>query len=209
MTSDFDKYYQNAITDVKIYITGGLLVCNSKEKVNHFYSDSKLNARIFYTKSAQFKTIDNLSDKTIAARSNDNSFTYPVAMINGNGASDSDLFIDKDQRLLTNHYLNKDGWYYIRSCETDTDGEYKTQMFINNAIANNQYSYLTRNGKIIRVGDYFEMINFNNPGSYYVNLDDYSGGTNYFIGLTPIKTNESQSDYMNIKYLFTFLTVGS
>ena len=126
-------------------------------------------------------------------------------MINGNGASDSDLFIDKEQRLLTNHYLNKDGWYYIRSCETDTDGEYKTQMFINNAIVNNQYSYLTRNGKIIRVGDYFEMINFNNPGSYYVNLDDYSGGINYFIGLTPIKTDESQSDYMNIKYLFTFL----
>ena len=200
-TSDFDKYYKNSLTNIKIYITGGMLVCNDKEKVNHFYSDDKLNARVFYTKSAQFKTIADTTDNTIASRSNDNSFIYPVAMINGNGASNDDLFIDKENLELTDHYLNKDGWYYIYYTETDDLGNYLSKDYIDDSI----YKNLKRNDKIIRVGDYFELINFNNPGAIYVNFDDYSGGTNYYIGVSDMKANQSQSDFMKIDYLFTFL----
>lgn len=236
--TEFDKFYANALTDIKVYVTGGTLV-RSCYKVNHFFSDQDLNARIYYTKSAKFITAHDTDDTIISVSTemeNDGEFNYSIAMINGNGANYSDLYDDNDTLddtsddiLNKDHYLNNDGWYYIYTTVTDEVDEtyrttretgetqvnsqykttYKTTSYINQKIANaaTEYRNLTRkDGRIIRVGDEFEMINFNNVGLNYIDVENYDNKSiNFFVPLQSIPEQKSQSDYMDIKHKFTFL----
>ena len=109
---------------------------------------------------------------------------YPSAMLNGNGATQEELF-NSDGTLNRNHYLNNDGWYYIRTGFTGKTSEYsyKSYEYIENAIEEGDFDYLTHNGERVRVGDSFEMINLNNPGQYYVDIKSYtnSDDLNYYI----------------------------
>ena len=225
-------YYENAMTDMKIFITGGTLVCNKKTEVNHFYSNDNLHTRIFYTASAKFETVADSSDHTIAARTNDESFTYPVSMINGSESyslymgTRTDVsqyyteyfgknpILNEDDTINTNHYMNKDGWYYIyctmSSNVKNGDYSYQNKDFVKNA----EYEHLMHNGKKVMVGDYFEMINFNSPGESYINVTKFLSGsipnndTGFYGAMTVIPEKHSQGDYDNIENLFTFLVSG-
>ena len=80
--------------------------------------------------------------------------------------------------------------------------------------------FKNHNDKIVRVGDSFELINFNNPGNVYVDLDGYqriidlynnydttntAPLTNFFAPLENISETKSMTDYMGMDNQFTFL----
>ncbi len=231
----YSRFYRYATTDVKIFITGGTVVTNRIKTstdyghVNHFYSANNLNARVFYTKSAKFvrlRSTNEFAECSIAATSNDSTFNYPVAMLNGNSAvmklSDLGSGVDttgiiplfnNDGTLNRNHYLNNDGWYYIKKTTTGTTPikkgntiEYNTTSYINSA----KYDNLTHLGDYVRVGDSFELINFNNPTEFYVDFLGYDNSTSYYAGLKDINSSagETQADFVGPKYEFTFLASG-
>lgn len=217
--STYARFYRYATTDVKIYITGGTVISNSNDHVNHFYSDTDINARVYYTSSVKFKAVNSsneLEDTTIHAKTdddsfwdNDNNMPYPSAMLNGNGATQEELF-NSDGTLNRNHYLNNDGWYYIRTGFTGKTSNYSYQSYeyINNAIEEGDFNYLTHNGERVRVGDSFEMINLNNPGEYYVDIKTYTNADdlNYYIPLKGISSSaDTQADRVGYDYEFTFL----
>ena len=227
MYNEYARFYRYATTDVKIYITGGYVISNTNEHVNHFYSDDELNARVFYTKSAKFMSLNSsntLEECDIAAKTDDNTnfnnpsyqnetVKYPTAMLNGNGALDSELF-NSDGTLNRNHYLNNDGWYYIRRGNTENNSAYNSNTYVNQQISEGAYDFLTHNGQKIRVGDSFELINLNVPGAYYVDAysyvsrgsDNSTNGVNYPAPMKSIATSDdTQADHVGLEFEFTFL----
>lgn len=231
----FAEFYKDSTTNIKVYITGGETYCNNTYHVNHFYSANKLNARLYYTKSAKFYTLqsDNLVYEDVAyADTWDTTFEYSISMVNGNGATDEELF-NSDNTLNRDHYLNNDGWYYIMTAVTDEvpnpnsdDYDSTYQMKYNTAEYrdNAELTNLTHNGKVVRVGDSFELINFNNPGYTHVDLSGYDRVvdlyktssstntaplTNFFAPLETISETKSLSDYMGMDEKFTFIASSS
>ena len=245
---EFSEFYEDATTNIKVYLTGGETYCNNTDHINHFYSANTLNARLYYTKSAHFYTLQSdgkVYESDVFADTWDTSFEYSRSMINGNGAEDAGLYSSitttndysfgyivmdsKTTYTLSNHYLNKDGWYYIKTAVTDEvpnpddedyDSNYKMKYNTEDYRKSAELTNLTHNGKIVRVGDSFELINFNNPGTTYVDLDGYervvsfyktNGSTNtapltnFFAPLENISDSMSMADYMGMDNQFTFL----
>lgn len=255
----YSRFYRYSTTDMKIFVTGGTIVTNRIKSateqyghVNHFYSANELNARLFYTKSVKFMSVQRTGgssqavlESDCAASTNDQTFkyvvkgtdangnsvvireiNYPIAMLNGNSAvmklSDLGSGVDttgiiplfnNDGTLNRNHYLNNDGWYYIKKTTTGATPikkgntiEYNTTNYINSA----KYDNLTHLGDYVRVGDAFELINFNNPTEFYVDLLGYDNSTSYYAGLKNINSSkgETQADFVGLKYEFTFLVSG-
>lgn len=215
---NYAKFYRYASTELMVYVTGGTMTSYSSKKVNHFYSNAELNSRIFYTKSAKFKSATDDTDTVIHARTvndvydadNIYYFPYPVAILNGNSATMEQLYEDTDETILSNHYLNSDGWYYIKTAEADVVSanaeDYRTSNYIENA----EYTNMIHEGIEIRVGNPIEFINFNNPGTSYFDTTGYEGQTHsdYYMSLTAIPSSNTQAQYTGYNYEFILLASG-
>ena len=106
---------------------------------------------------------------------------------------------------LKDHFLNKDGWYYIYKSvapqSSVTNGTYVTQDYL----AGLDYEKLTHFDDYIKVGDSLELMNANNPGELYVDTEHFSGASSLNIPLSDIVSPKTQGDYTGLEYEFTLL----